>query len=180
MQRLYYLTEQLSCARSAADAAACCGVDGGHFHVLSHDEAGIKKHHLHAATPIHQLDIVRSGERGFIFGLVAAFFLISAMSQWTGWFDRFGLVAITGVAAISIGFFTWLGGLVGVQAEHYKIRRFHNAIERGAYLLMVDVGRKNRARVVDLLSRQAGLRPVGEGSSWSMPFDWLESGAQPH
>ncbi|MGB1191645.1 MAG: hypothetical protein ACPG3T_01850 [Pseudomonadales bacterium] len=170
MKRLYYLTHDINVAESVSKLLHVNGISDWNFHVLSKDDAGIKKHHLHAATPIHELDILRSGERGLIYGIILAVIMVVLVGQFTSWFDMFGYLGVFGIAIMTIGFSTWIGGFVGVQSENYKIRRFHDVIERGGYLLMIDVKPKQKASIEILLMNQHGVNKAGEDTTLVTPF----------
>lgn len=170
MKRLYYLTHDIDVAESVSDALHENGISDWNFHVLSKDEAGIKKHHLNSATPIHELDILRSGERGLIYGAILAMILIFLVGQFTSWFQMFGALGVFGIGIITIGFSTWVGGFVGMQTENYKIRRFHGAIEKGCYLLMVDVSNDHKAETEQLLATFQGVKKAGEDTPLVWPF----------
>jgi hypothetical protein len=175
MKRLYYLTHDIDVADSVSTLLHENGISDWNFHVLSKDEAGIKKHHLKSATPIHELDILRSGERGLIYGAVMAVVLIFLVGQYTRWFDLFGALGVFGIGLITVGFSTWVGGFVGMQTENYKIRRFHGAIEKGCYLLMVDVSAKQKDDIELLMHGQKGVKKAGEDSTLVLPFDIIRT-----
>ena len=176
MKRLYYLTDQIEVAEAASDSIHREGITDRHFHVLSHDEAGLQMHHLHPTTPLHELDVLRLGERGLLCGIAGAVVLVVLTSQYTSWFEQFGWIGVLGVTLIAMGFGTWLGGFIGVQRENYKIRRFHDAIEAGSYLLMVDVDKSDEQRVMSVLERQTGLRRAGDDTPLVLPFDQVRTG----
>lgn len=171
MQRLYYLTHHIDHAEQACAQLSQLGVVESNLHVLSRDEEGLKKHHLNAATPIHELDILRYGERGFVIGAVLSAIVITLVNIYTGWFQMFGALGVLSMAFLIVGFMTWIGGFVGVQSENYKIRRFHNEIVAGAYLLMVDVYPRQRTQVEASMRQQANVTKAGEDSTLVMPFD---------
>lgn len=171
MKRLYYLTNDITVAEEVSTLLHANGVSDWDFHVLSKDEAGIKKHHLHSATPIHELDILRSGERGLIYGAILAVIMVFLVGQFTPWFEMFGLLGVFGIGLITIAFSTWLGGFVGMQTENYKIRRFHDAIESGSYLLMVDVSKQQKDDIESLLADKQDVYKAGEDSTLVMPFN---------
>lgn len=67
-------------------------------------------------------------------------------------------------------FGAWVGGLVGVSSENYKIRRFHDDIEAGALLIMVDVSLDQRRAVRDVIDEFDQIREAGEDSTLITPF----------
>ncbi len=45
----------------------------------------------------------------------------------------------------------WTGGFIGIQTENYQIKSFHNKLEAGYYLIMVDVERSQMHLVQELM-----------------------------
>lgn len=139
MRRLYYVADDLRTCELVAHALEEEGVRPGHFHVLSKDAAGLVRHHVQAATPWQQHDVVRTSERWGLAGLAAGllFGLLAYLTQLVSWpvsgFDV-GLIALVG------GLFgAWRGALAGRSREHYKVAPFHDDLEAGRHLVMVDV-----------------------------------------
>lgn len=169
MKRLYYLADNLDTADAVAKALHSEGISDWHFHVLSKDEAGLYKHHLHAATPLHQRDLIRTGERGallgFCVGMTAAIFtaLLLELSS------IHSMVVFAVAVVLPTLFGAWLGGLVGLSTENHKIARFHDDIELGRALLMIDVKPSYENRVRELAQLFA-LREGGEDTTVIVPF----------
>lgn len=169
MKRLYYLTENLDTADDVAKALHAEGVSDWNFHVLSKDEAGLYKHHLHAATPLHQRDLIRTGERGALLGLAAgmAAAIFSAMLIELSSVHTAMVFAIAVVLPTLFG--AWLGGLVGLSTENHKITRFHGDIEAGRALLMIDVRQSHENRIRELM-QLFPVRAGGEDTTVVVPF----------
>ncbi len=171
MKRLYYLTKIADAAEFASDCLHENGVTDWNFHVLGKDKANVFKHHLHGTTPLHELDIIRSGERGvllcFLVGVLMAGFFALFVSG--GQIMNVAIQSLLIIVLFSL-FGTWVGGLVGVSTENYKIRRFHDDIESGSLLLMIDVSPTQKAQVLDLLERIPQIRPAGEDTTTINPF----------
>ncbi len=172
MKRLYYQTKNVESTERVADDLHREGVTDWHFHVISKNEAGLQKHRVHLAAPWHRFDILHTGERGAVIGaslglLVGLFAVLSTpIGEIFGfWF----LPLPTGLC----GFFgAWVGGLVGLSHESYKISRFHDVIEAGDYLLMVDIRKNQEEKVRSMMQREhpeADFR--GEDSTWVSPFE---------
>ncbi len=64
----------------------------------------------------------------------------------------------------------FLGGIIGFTLENAKIKRFHDDLDAGSYLLMIDVRKRDAPRVERMMSQQEGVSPVGEGTSIISPF----------
>lgn len=152
MRRLYYLAEDLETTRIVSDTLQAEGITNWNFHVLAKDAEGLYQHHIHQATTYQQLDIVRAGERwallgggiGFLIGMVN--YLIQVL-PWS--VDGLTVVLTTVVGGL---FGAWRGAMVGLARESYKIESFHDEIESGRYLIMVDVQRENKSQVREIMS----------------------------
>ena len=79
MKCLYYLAPTLDSTRSISNDLHAVGVSDWYIHVVSRDEAGLKKEHIHSSNYIETYDFVRTGllgaSIGFLVGLGAAFVL---------------------------------------------------------------------------------------------------------
>ena len=81
------------------------------------------------------------------------------------------LLALLSIAGFFALFGAWSGGLAGVTRENYKIRRFHSDLEKGKYLIMVDVLKNQEQLIRQQLSQyhpEALL--AAEGTSLIHPF----------
>ncbi|MFZ2452386.1 MAG: hypothetical protein WAW36_17910 [Methylovulum miyakonense] len=136
MKCLYYLTATLDSTAKITDDLHQAGIDDWFIHVLSKDEAGLKKDKIHSSNYLEQLDILRYGiigaTSGLVVGVLAAAYIDAA--QWFGVIPGSVYYAIIGV---SILFGVWEGGLIGIAAENKKIALFHDDLEAGSYLLLI-------------------------------------------
>lgn len=169
MIRLFYLTDSLEAAAQASQTLHDAGISDWNFHVLSSDESGIYRRHLHGATAWQKNDILRCGERGAMAGLLVGILVTLLMVFLAPGAGLWPLTAV-GVCIVFTLVGTWLGGMWGLQIENHQIARFHNDIAAGKYLIMVDV-RKSRLNMVKCLM---GLIPeaplVGTDQTVVLPF----------
>ena len=168
MKRLYFLTRDIDSVDEISERLHKAGISDWNFHVLSNNKSELHQHHLHSTTPIQELDIVRGGELGVILGLVggvlAGLAFIFAFGIDLNWVSFSALVIFCAM------FGTWLGGMIGVSNENYKIRRFHDEIDRGYLLLMVDVDKKQRKGFLNIINQYPSVMPAGEDSTLVNPF----------
>ncbi len=137
MKCLYYLTPTLHSTHQISDDLHEAGVRDWFFHVISKDEAGLKKEHIHTSNYLETKDLVRDGiigaNLGFIAGVVAAALFM--------FFEPFGpdipRVIYLFVAVVITLFGAWVGGLTGIDSENKKLSRFHDEIEAGKYLILI-------------------------------------------
>jgi len=172
MRRLYYLADDIETTKAVSEALHREGIRDWNFHVLAKDELGLYAHHIHSATAYQQLDIVHTGERYAIAGAAIAFAIGLAcyFTQPLPWETNALTVALMTLLG---GFFgAWQGGMVGLKRESYKVAPFHEDIEAGRYLIMVDVQKRNRAQVRELMNMQfPRVKRGGSTSTLINPLD---------
>ncbi|HEY9134487.1 MAG TPA: hypothetical protein VIM85_01700 [Pseudomonadales bacterium] len=174
MRRFYYLANKLVSAKSISDDLHALGISDWNFHVMSKDEAGLVTHQIHSTTPLQERDIIHSGERGALLGFGLGFLLVTGL-KWFGPLGQYiDIAAFLALIALITCFGAWVGGMVGISHDHYKIARFHDDIEAGKYLIMVDVDADKAHKMIDLMARKHhDAVPAGTSSPYSNPLEGL-------
>jgi hypothetical protein len=153
MKRLYYLADNLDSVERISEALHKEGVSDWNFHVISKDEAGLYRRHIHSANFIQKSDVVRYAERGAMVGFVCSILgsVYVASEQPFGpemsglaYFAIFGIITLFGV---------WVGGLMGLATENQKIAAYHHEIEAGKHLILIDAKAGDEERVRGLMAR---------------------------
>lgn len=137
MKCMYYLAPTLHDTHRISDDLHDAGVNDWFLHIVSKDEAGLKKEKLHSSNYLETLDLIRDGfigaNLGFIAGVIGAGLLM--------YFQPFGpdvpKIVYLFVIIVATMFGAWEGGLFGVDTENQKLRRFHDEIEAGKYLILI-------------------------------------------
>jgi len=171
MKRLYYLTHDIDAADSISQTVHDAGITDWNFHVLSKDKAGLTTHRIHSTTPLHERDIIRSGERGALIGaalgLIVALVLVATNVVPTTTMGYVGMAALVFVFTMHGA---WSGGFLGIQTENYKVKQFHDDLEDGQYLLMIDVAPRDEETILKLMSLCHEATPMGDDSTLITPF----------
>ena len=153
MKCLYYLSPNLDSTHAISDDLHAVGVKNWYIHVISKDEAGLKKERIHSSNYIETLDFMRSGLigacSGFIIGVIGA--VILAFMQPFG--PNLPGFAYAGVVVFTTLFGAWEGGLIGVATENKKLAPFHDDIEAGKYLFLI-YARKGKGEVINAMMRE--------------------------
>lgn len=173
-RRLYYLADNIETVDRAANLLQRQGIDGWNFHVLSKDDVGLYKHHLHSATPLHSQDVLRSGERGALTGFIAGLIISLIVIGVFGFFQNRFIIAALVITLLVTMHGAWAGGMAGLASENYKIRRFHGDIEAGRFLLMIDVANNSREKVRCALD-SLPMAAQGDDSVVVFPFSFGRS-----
>lgn len=182
MKCIYYLTSSLKSTQDVSDDLHEVGIDDFYLHVISRDESGLKKQNIHSSNYLETLNIIRDGfigaALGFIAGLIGVFLLM--------YFKPFGpnVEVPTLVYAILVGaatlFGAWEGGLTGIATENKKLRRFHDDIAAGKYLVLVYVRRHQEEAVKKMMEeRHPDAELVGIDSHFINPFAEVERVRRP-
>jgi hypothetical protein len=154
MKCLYFLAPTLASTHDIAEDLHEVGVKDFFLHVISRDEAGLKKQHVHSSNYLETLDLVRSGVIGGIVGCligIAGVYLLRRYNVIGIEIPNLVAFALIGVATL---FGTWEGGLVGVATENRKLARFHDDIESGKYLLLIYAFKEQEQRVLDMMGKR--------------------------
>ena len=177
MKCIYFLTSTLASTQGVADDLHQVGVKDFYLHVISKDESGLKKQHIHSSNYLETLDIVRDGFIGAALGFVAGLIGISLLM----YFQPFGptVTVPTYVYAILVGaatlFGAWSGGLAGIGTENKKLTRFHDDIAAGKYLILVYVRKHQEATVRKMMQeRHSDAELVGVDTHFINPFTSVE------
>lgn len=173
MKCIYYLTSTLKCTQDVSDDLHEVGVEDFYLHVISKDECGLRKQHIHSSNYLETLDIVRDGFIGAALGFIAGLIGVSLLM----YFKPFGptVEVPTLVYAILVGaatlFGAWEGGLTGIATENKKIRRFHDDIDAGKYLILVYVRKHQEGQVRKMMEeRHPDAELVAIDSHFINPF----------
>lgn len=175
MKCMYYLAPNLVSTSQISGDLQQVGVEDWFLHVISKDEAGLKRDKLHSSNWLETTDLLRDGfigaNFGFIFGAILAGLLM--------FFQPFGPnipgIAMLFLVIVSTLFGAWLGGLVGLDSGNRKLRRFHDEIEAGQYLLLI-YARKGKGEVVKKMmgERHPEARHVATDRHFINPFSSVE------
>jgi len=151
---IYYLAPTIAATDQVSADLHEVGVMDFYLHVISRDQAGLKRHQIHSSNYLETLDIVRDGfigaALGFLIGLAGAGLLMYTKPFGDHIVPTFVYAILVGVATL---FGAWEGGLVGVDSEHKKLAKFHDDLVAGKYLILVYV-RKHREQVVLKMMRE--------------------------
>ncbi len=146
MKRHYFIGDDLNVIAAVERALMAKGIAAEQIHVLSLNDADAEQRQLHDVQSLMKKDVIHSAEIGALFGLVASISVI-AIAHFTGVAAKVGWVPFVFLAIVLLGFFTWEGGLIGIQLPNSRFRRFEKALRAGEHVFFVDVeGSRRTAR----------------------------------
>ena len=178
MKRLYYLTNNLDSTEGISNDIHQAGITDWNFHVISKDDAGLYRRHIHGANLFHKQDVICYAELGALIGLVLATFL----TIYTATVEPFGPETSGFMYVMIFGFIslfcTWLGGMTGLARENQAISQFHNDIDKGSFLILIDVRIKREGDIKALMAaKHPEAKLVREGSNLANPLRVLWNSA---
>ena len=137
MKCMYYLAPSLVSSQQISEDLHDIGIAEWLVHVISRDEAGLKKEHIHSSNWFETHDLLRDGFIGANLGFIGGV-LLAALVMF---FEPFGAdppkVVYFFVVVVATLFGAWVGGLIGMDSENRKLRRFHDHIVAGKYLFLI-------------------------------------------
>jgi hypothetical protein len=171
MKCLYYLAPTLKDTHQISDDLHDVGVNDWFLHVVSKDEAGLKKEKLHSSNYLETLDLIRDGfigaNLGFVVGVIGSG-LMMYFQPFGPEMPKFVYLIILALATL---FGAWEGGLFGVATENQKLKRWHEQIESGKYLVLIYAQKGQGETIKQMMSdRHAEARHVATDRHFFNPF----------
>ena len=180
MNCLYYLARTLESTHRISDDVRALGVNDSLLHVISKDEAGLQKQHIHSSNYIETLDLVRDGFIGAALGVIPGVFGVALLKFFEPFGPNVPRVVYFATVAFAILFGAWEGGLTGIATENRKLAKFHDDIERGWYLILIYAPKDQQAAVREVMRarhREAELAAID--SHFINPFSAVKRRAEP-
>jgi len=171
MKRHFYLSDDLDDLEIIERQLEESGISTPQIHVLSEDDSGVHQHRLNEVEAVLKKDVVHGTELGAVIGAIGAA-LVIALSWFSGIAETITWVPPIFLAIIVLGFCTWEGGLIGIQAPHSEFRRFQDDLRNGKHVLFVDVDPEQEDILRRVVDEHPKLQDAGEGSS---PPRWFVS-----
>ncbi len=137
MKRIYYLFNGTLPARGISDDLLATGMSTGQLHFLNRDFVSLDTLQVPKTNIFEERDIGHSGLYGALVGLACGV-LFTVVLGATSLSAHLNLQILLFVWMLFAFFGGWAGGMVGISRENHHIERFHDAIDHGETLLMVD------------------------------------------
>jgi len=175
MKCMYYLAPNLVSAHQISDDLHQVGVEDWFVHIISRDEAGLKRDKLQSSNWLETTDLLRDGLIGASFGFIFGAILTGLMLFFQPFGPNVPGIALLLLVIVATLFGAWLGGLVGLDSENRKLRRFHDEIEAGRYLLLIYARKGQGEKVEKMMSeRHPESRHVATDRHFINPFSSVE------
>ncbi len=165
MKRHFYINDDLDELDRIEQELESSGVHKPQIYVFSQDDSGVLAHdHLHNIESVFKNDVVRGTILGAWIGVgMAALVLI--VTSYSNWPSTYTWVPFIFLAIVLLGFFTWSGGLYGIQEPHHDFKRFETELRAGKHVFTVDVDENQEDILNNVVKAHPGLKLAGTGKS---------------
>jgi hypothetical protein len=164
MKRHYFIGDDLDVIAMVEKELTAQGIAAEKIHTLSLDDAHAERRQLNDVQSLMKRDVIHAGEIGALIGLVASVLAI-VVAHASGVTERIGWWPFVFLAIVLLGFFTWEGGLIGIQSPNSRFRRFEKALRAGEHVFFVDVEEAEEPALRRVIALYEQMRPAGTGSS---------------
>ncbi len=137
MKCFYYLAPTLDSTQQISHDLHEVGVLDWFLHVISKDEAGLKREHIHSSNYLETTDIIRDGLIGANLGFIAAVIAAGLVMLTEPFGPDTPKVVYFFVIVVFTLFGAWVGGLTGIDKRNKKLKRFQDDIDAGKYLVLI-------------------------------------------
>ena len=151
MNCLYYLARTLESTHRVSNDVRALGVNDSLLHVISNDEAGLKKQHIHSSNYLETLDLIGDGLIGAALGVIPGVVGVALLKFFEPFGPNVPRVVYFATVAFAVLFGAWEGGLTGIATENRKLAKFHDDIERGWYLILIYTPKDQEAAVREVM-----------------------------
>ena len=164
MDRYFFISGDLDDMDRVEKELENAGVTTAQIHILSKDDEAVARHDLHEVNAFMKTDVVRSGLRGAVIGVVAAMSVL-LFAHYSSVTENIGWLPFVFLSIVLLGFCTWEGGFFGFQVPNSQFKQFEEVLAQGWHVFFVDVNERQLPVLQGVTDRHRGLKPAGVGSS---------------
>jgi hypothetical protein len=151
MRRLYFLVPDVESAKTIVDELLLARIEERNIHVVAKDHHALEEAHIPEAGLFEESDFVPALERGLAVGGGTG--LVAGIAAVT--FPPAGLVlgggAILATSLLGAGLGAWVASMIGVSVPNSHLQKFHDAVEQGQLLMLIDVPKDRVNSITDLV-----------------------------
>lgn len=166
MLRHYFICPDMDDLEKLEEQLEAAGIPTPQIHVLTLDDSSAELHaHVHDVQSLMKKDLIHSGEYGALIGVCVAA-IVLALTYFLEWYTSpAGWIPFIFLAIICVGFFTWEGGLWGIQNMNVRFKRFRKVLEDGQHVFFVDLEPQQEQILSNVVRAHPDLKEAGTGSA---------------
>ena len=154
MKCMYYLAPNLVSTHQVSEDLHDVGITDWNVHVISKDEAGLKRENIHSSNWLETKDLLRSGFIGANIGFITGVLAAGALLLFQPFGPNIPNISYIFMVAVATGFGAWVGGLTGMDSENQKLRHFHDAISEGKYLILIYARKGEGEKIKEMMKNR--------------------------
>ena len=171
MKCMYYLAPSLVSSTKISEDLQDIGIADWLIHVIAKDEAGLKQFKLHSSNWFETTDLIRDGFIGANLGFICGVLLAGAVMFLKPFGDETPGVVFFFVIVVATLFGAWVGGLIGMDSDNKKLKRFKKPIEEGKYLFLIYAPKGSGENIKEMMaSRHPEATHVATDRKFINPF----------
>jgi hypothetical protein len=150
MRRIYFLAPNIEISKKIVDELLLARIEERHIHVLA--KRGTPMENLPEATYLQKSDFIPALEQGLALGgLTDMLGGLIAVALPAGPVLAGGAILATSLAGAGVG--ALMSSMVGSSIGSRRIQQFEEALEKGEFLMMVDVPRERVEEIETLVKK---------------------------
>lgn len=150
MKRIYFLVPDIEITKKIVDDLLLARVEERHIHVLAKRDTPLEN--LPEATFLQKTDFIPALEQGIAIGGMGGILAgLVALALPTG--VVLGGGAILALPLLGAGLGGWASSLIGASIGNRRLKDYEAAIERGEFLVMVDVPKLRVDEIEELIKK---------------------------
>jgi hypothetical protein len=148
-RRLYFLLPDVDSARRTANDLLLARIEDRHMRFLA--RRGTDLGELHEASYLQKTDLAHGAGIGLAIGGIGGLLLGVALVAFPIEGTQPQLVAVLVAAIVGAVLGAWMASMAAAAVPNSRLKPFHDAIDKGKILLMVDVPYSSVERVRELV-----------------------------
>ncbi|MDN5871434.1 MAG: DUF1269 domain-containing protein [Nitrococcus sp.] len=149
MRRLYFLLPNLETTRNVVHELLLNHVEERHIHVVA--RKGVPLGDLPEAGMSESSDFIPAAERGMLAGAATAAVAGLVMAAIPATAVVVGGAEVVLLTLTGAGFGAWVSSMIGLSFDSSRLERFHEAVEAGQLLMLVDVPKRRVDEIEELV-----------------------------
>lgn len=149
MRRIYFLAPNIETTHKIVDELRAEGIKERHIHVLAKRDTPLGD--MPEASVFEKTDFIPAIERGLALGATTGLLAGLVALRFAGFAIAGGPVLGVLVFGATIG--GMMSGLAGLQVGNSRVKDYSAAIERGEFLVMIDIAKTRIDAISQLITK---------------------------
>ncbi|MDD2761746.1 MAG: DUF1269 domain-containing protein [Methylomonas sp.] len=149
MRRIYFLAPNIETTHKIVDELRAEGIEDRHLHVLAKRDTPLQD--MPEASVFEKTDFIPAVERGVALGATTGLLAGLVGLRFAGFAIAGG--PVLGLLAYGATIGAMMSGLAGLQVGNSRVKQYAEAIERGEFLVMVDIAKERIDKISQLISK---------------------------